>query len=179
MAVAAGLVVSLNGYAAEDNVVTEPQYLNSFFGLDPNGKLIELERTRVTFHAKTKALPGYYSVKMTTEFKPGSSPIRLPANVQFVVRGRSELDPASRFELRMLKASKSHREFVMTQGRGSVFGGGSRTNLDEGAIPLSFEEYGSNSYRLTATGPLAPGEYALAVRGMVSELYCFGVDGEK
>ncbi len=156
--------------------VAEPQYLNSFYALDGNGKLIELERQTVTFRAKTKMLPGYASVKMTTEFKPGHSPVRLAGTAQFIVRGRAPIDPLSRFELRALKASKDHRDFVMTQGHGSVFGASATSNPEEGAVAIRFEEYGASSYRITPVQPLAPGEYALAMRGLVSELYCFGVD---
>jgi hypothetical protein len=154
----------------------EPQYINSFYGVDANGKLIELERETVTFHTKMKVLPGYASVKMTTEFKPGRSSVRIDATTQFVVRGRAPIDPLSRFELRALKGSKDHRAFVMTQGHGSVFGGSATSNPSEGAVVIRFEEYGSSSYRITPDQRLAPGEYALAVRGFVSELYCFGVD---
>src|ERR1019366_9740452 len=59
--------------------VAEPQYMNSFYALDANGKLIELERQTVTFRTKAKVFPGYASVKMTTEFKPGHSPVRITA----------------------------------------------------------------------------------------------------
>jgi len=156
--------------------LAEPQYLNSFYALDSDGKLIELERETVAFHTKTKVLPGYASVKMTTQFKPGQSSVRLGASAKFVVRGRAPIDPLSRFELRALKGSKDHREFVMTQGHGSVFGGSATSNPSEGAVAIRFEEYGANSYRITPDKPLAAGEYALAVRGLVSELYCFGVD---
>jgi hypothetical protein len=154
----------------------EPQYIDSFYGVDANGKLIELEREAVTFHAKAKVLPGYASVKMSTEFKPGRSPVRITTIAQFIVRGRGPIDPLSRFELRVLKTSKDHREFVMTQGHGSIFGGSATSNLDEGAVAIRFEEYGVSSYRITPDQPLAPGEYALAMRGLGSELYCFGVD---
>ncbi len=41
--------------------VAEPQYINSFYAVDANGKLIELERETVTFHSKVRALPGYAS----------------------------------------------------------------------------------------------------------------------
>jgi hypothetical protein len=138
--------------------------------------LIELEPQTVTFRSKVRALPGYASVKMTTEFKPGRSPVRLAAIAQFVVCGRAPIDPLSRFELRALKGSKDHREFVMTQGHGSILGGSATSNPDEGAVAIRFEEYGTNSYRITLDKPLAAGEYALAVRGLVSDLYCFGVD---
>jgi hypothetical protein len=156
--------------------VAEPQYINSFYAVDANGKLIELERETVTFHSKVRALPGYASVKMTTEFKPGRSPVRMAATAQFIVRGRAPIDPLSRFELRALKGSKDHREFVMTQAHGSILGGSATSNPEEGAVAIRFEEYGANSYRITTDKPLAPGEYALAMRGFVSELYCFGVD---
>jgi len=59
--------------------VTEPQYIDSFYSVDPAGKLMELERQNVTtFHTKTRALPGYATVKMLAEFKPGHSSVRLP-----------------------------------------------------------------------------------------------------
>jgi hypothetical protein len=169
-------VGALNAQNEPSAPVAEPQYINSFYAADANGKLIQLERQTVTFHSKVRALPGYVSVKMTTEFKPGRSPVRMAATAQFIVRGRAPIDPLSRFELRALKGSKDHREFVMTQGHGSVFGGSATSNPEEGAVAIRFEEYGANSYRITPDKPLAPGEYALAVRGLVSELYCFGVD---
>jgi hypothetical protein len=166
---------TLNGQSTPD-AIAEPQYINSFSGVDSNGKLIELERNNVAFHAKTKVLPGYASVKMVAEFKPGKASVRMPANAQFIVRGRSLVDPMSLYQLRVLKSSKDRREIVITQGHGTVFGGGATSSMDEGAIPIRFEEYGANSYRITPEHPLPPGEYALALRGMVSELYCFGVD---
>ncbi len=168
--------IALEAQSGPSAPVAEPQYMNSFYALDANGKLIELERQTVTFRTKAKVFPGYASVKMTTEFKPGHSPVRITATAQFIVRGRAPIDPVSRFELRALKASKDHRDFVMTQGHGSVFGASATSNPEEGAVAIRFEEYGASSYRITPDRPLAPGEYALAMRGLVSELYCFGVD---
>jgi len=156
--------------------VAEPKYINSFYARGIDAKLIDLERQTVTFRTKVRALPGYASVKMTTEFKPGHSPVRINSTAQFVVLGRAPIDPLSRFELRMLKDSKSHREFVMSQGHGSIIGASATSSLDEGAVKIRFEEYGSNSYSITPDKPLANGEYCLAVRGLASELYCFGVD---
>lgn len=156
--------------------VVEPQYINSFSSVDSSGKLIDLERDTVTFHAKSKVLPGYASVKMEAEFKPAHASVRLSATAQFIVRGRSEINPESVYELRILKSSKDRRDFVMTQSHGTVFGGGATSNLDEGAVPIKFAEYGANSYRITPEQPLALGEYALTMRGFVTEIYCFGVD---
>ena len=154
----------------------EPQYINSFYAVDASAKLIELERQTVTFHAKSKILPGYASITMTTEFKPGRAPVRLPANSRFIVRGRTQIDPVTRFELKLLKASKDHREFIMSRTHGTILGASSTSGLDEGAIPIRFEEYGAGSYRITPDSPLVSGEYALTTRGLASELYCFGVD---
>ena len=161
--------------------IEEPKYLNSFSALNPkSGKFIELERTAVSFHAKVHALPGYASAKMTTQFKPGKSPVRLPSNAQFVVLGRAPIDPGSRYLLRVLKASKNNREFVLSSSHGYAVPGyvasSSTTSLSEGDIPILFEEYGEHSYRITPQQPLAPGEYALAVRGIPNEVFCFGVD---
>jgi hypothetical protein len=156
--------------------VAEPQYINTFSSIDVSVKLIDLEPATVTFYAKTKVFPGYATVKMVAEFKPGRSSVRVLPGARFVVRGRSPLDPASRYELRVLKSSKDHREIVITQGHGSVFGGGATSGMDEGLLPIRFEEYGVSSYRVIPEHPLPPGEYALGMRGMGTELYCFGVD---
>jgi hypothetical protein len=166
----------MDAQSPTDAPVAEPQYINSFYSTDSGGKLIELERDTITFHAKSKVLPGYASVKMESEFKPAHASVRLPSTAQFIVRGRSAINPASIYELRVLKTSKDRRDYVMTQSHGSVFGGSSTSNVDEGAVPIRFEEYGTNSYRIVPEHPLAPGEYALAFRGMVTEIYCFGVD---
>jgi len=158
--------------------VTEPQYVDSFYSVDSAGQLTELERQNVTtFHTKTRALPGYATVKMLAEFKPGHSSVRLPPDARFLVKGRiPTIDPASRFELRLLKASKGHREILMTQGHGTLLGGSAASKLDEGALPVRFEEYGADSYRITPMPPLAAGEYALGSPGFVTQLFCFGVD---
>jgi hypothetical protein len=95
---------------------------------------------------------------------------------QIIVRGHDHIDPASLYEFRRLEASKDHREFVTTQGHGSIFTGAKMTNLDQQALQVRLEQYGSSSYRIIPEQPLPPGEYTLAVRGRFSELYCFGVD---
>ena len=172
MAMASGTLQAQNNQGAD---VQEPQYINSFYALTPNGNLMELEFRNVFFHPRSWAVPGYASFKTIADFKPAESPVRLPANAQFVVRGRVDVDPATVYELRRLKGNSNHREFVMSQAHGSIVGGG--VKLDEGEIPLRFAEYGNNSFRIAPVQPLAPGEYALVVRGLYSRLYCFGVDG--
>jgi hypothetical protein len=176
MAMATGTLKAQNNPDANAQVA-EPQYINSFYALTPNGNFIDLEYKNVVLHPKGWAVPGYASVKTVADFKPGQSPTRLPASAQFVVRGRVNVNPATIYELRLLKGSKSHREFVLSQAHGSIVGGA--VNPEEGAIPIRFAEYGSSSFRIIPQQPLAPGEYALVVRGRYSQLYCFGVDGGK
>jgi hypothetical protein len=149
---------------------------NVFYAVNPVGELIPLDQETLTdFHTKTRALPGYASVKTMAELKPGHSSVRLNANLQFIVRGRASLDPNSRYELRQLKTDKSERESEMGRAHGTLMGGSAST-LDKNAIPIRVEEYGSDSYRITPERPVAPGEYGLGLRGVVAELYCFGVD---
>jgi len=176
MAMATGTLQAQNKSVANVQVV-EPQYINSFYALTPNGNLIDLEYRNVVLHPKNWAVPGYASVKTVADFEPSQSPIRLPASAQFVVRGRTNGYPATIYELRLLKGSKSHREFVLIQAHGSIVGGA--VNPEEGAIPIRFRQYGTSSFRIIPERPLAPGEYALMVRGRYSQLFCFGVDGNK
>jgi hypothetical protein len=172
MAMATGTLKAQN-----KSVAAEPQYINSFYALTPHGNFIDLEYKTVVFHPKSWAVPGYASVKTVADLKPSQSPIRLPASAQFAVRGRANVNPATIYDLRLLKGSKSHREFVLIQAHGSIVGGA--VNPEEGAVPIRFEEYGISSFRIIPQQPLAPGEYALVVRGRYSQLYCFGVDGGK
>jgi hypothetical protein len=176
MAMATGALKAQNNPDANVQVA-EPQYVNSFYALTPNGNFVDLEYKNVVLHPKSWAVPGYASVKMVADLKPSQSPIRLSASAQFVVRGPVSVNPATIYELRLLKDSKSHREFVMSQAHGSIVGGA--VNQEEGAIPIRFEEYGTSSFRIIPQQPLAPGEYALMMRGRYSQLYCFGVDGGK
>jgi hypothetical protein len=168
--------IPLSDSATQQSPVAEPKYINSFYASDGNSALIELEHQTVTFHAKDRMVPGYASFKNTTKFKPGRSPVRVADTAWFVVRGRAPIDPSSRFELRKLNSSKDQREFVMSQSYGTVLGHSGASDPEKDDVAIRFEEYGANSYRITPVKPLNPGEYALAVRGYISELYCFGVD---
>jgi hypothetical protein len=176
MALAAGTLKAQNNRNAYVPVA-EPQYINTFYSLTPNGNLVDLEYQNVVYRPKSWAVPGYASTKVVADIKPGQSVIQLPATAQFVVRGRVNVYPGTIFELHMLKGSKDHREFVMSQAYGSIVGGG--VNPESGSVPIRFEPYGTGSYRIIPEQPLAPGEYALMVRGRYSQLFCFGVSGPK
>lgn len=165
-----------NAQTIAEGSVTEPEYVDIFYALDAGGKLLDLERATVTYRSKVNAVPGYASVKMIAKFKPLHAPVRVLGTANFIVRGHEHVDPASVYELRLVRVAKSHREFVTTQGHGSIFTGAKMENLEEQAVPVRFEHQGANSYRIVPESPLPRGEYALLVRGKPSELYCFGVD---
>jgi hypothetical protein len=148
-----------------------------FYAIGTSGNLIELDRQTTSFHFKVKPLPGYATAKTIAELKPAHAAVRINVNAtQFVVRGRAPIDPSSRYELWLLRTARNHRELAMAEGHASILSASGTSKLDENAIPLQFDDYGGNSYRITPGHPLAPGEYAIALRGLVSELYCFGVD---
>jgi hypothetical protein len=116
-------------------------------------------------------------VKTLVEFEPGSSSARLNVDSpHFIIRGRAPIDPSSRYELRSVKSSKKRRQFEMLRGHGTLLGGSASSTLDNNAVPLRFEDYGLNSYSITPEHPLATGEYAFSLRGVASDLYCFGID---
>jgi len=156
--------------------VAEPQYLNEFYALGADGQLVALEHQNAVFKSHVKSFVAYATVKSEAELTSAHAPIRLSSNVQLVVKGRLPLDPASRFELRPLEVKGKHREIVLTKGHGSIAGASATSSFDEPGIPLHFEEYGEASYRFAPEKPLVPGEYAISVKGAITNLYCFGVD---
>jgi len=153
----------------------EPRYPNIFYAVDNNGVLIQLEHQTASIRTKMRALPGYASVKVMGKIEPGRSPVRVIGSTTFIVRGRSPMDPETHYELHELKASKHRREFMMTRAHGTLLGGQATSALEEGDIPIRFENDGADSYRITSASPLKPGEYALSLRGL-TDLYCFGVN---
>jgi hypothetical protein len=154
---------------------SEPRYVNTFYALDSSGKLIDLEHKTATLHAKTKALPGYATVKMLAEITPAQSPVRLEGSAQFVVKGRSSVDPASLYVLRMLKRTKSRREIEMSSGHGTLLGA-THSIAEEKIIPLRFHDYGQMSYRIEPESSLEPGEYGFSLRGIAMDFFCFSVN---
>ena len=86
----------------------EPTYSDVFFALDSTAaKLIPLERQAATIQGKAKFL-GYGGIKVSSQFKPAKSPVRLKSGVhlEFVVRSSiaalSTIDPATLYVLRTL-----------------------------------------------------------------------------
>jgi hypothetical protein len=70
MAMATGTLKAQNNPDAYVQVA-EPQYVNSFYALTPNGNFIDLEYKNVVLHPKSWAVPGYTSDKTVADFNPG------------------------------------------------------------------------------------------------------------
>ena len=160
----------------------EPQYNDVFFALDSSaGKLVPLERQTSTIKGKPKFL-GYGGIKVSSQFKPGNSPVRFKSGdqLEFIVRSAlatvSTVDPATMYVLRVLKKKGDSRELVMTESHGPLALGGTTSNLAEGVLPVNFEKFGEHSLKIVSQNPIPPGEYALSHRSGMMDIFCFGVD---
>ena len=158
-------------------IVQEPEFDDAFAGLDA-GKLIPLERQTSTIHAGGGGFM-VVGTKAAYEFPGAKSPVRFHSGTQldFVVRrafAASSVDPNTFYVLRKLTTKKKSRELVFMTGKFSPLGGGMKTNLQQGVLPVTFSKYGLSSFKVAADG-LVPGEYAFSlVSGQT--VFCFGVD---
>jgi hypothetical protein len=90
----------------------------------------------------------YGGIKVSSQFKPAKSPVRLKSGVhlEFVVRSSiaalSTIDPATLYVLRNLTRKGDKRELIITESHGPMALGGTTSNLAEGVIPVSFESFG-------------------------------------
>lgn len=168
--------------AAKGQQVPEPQYNDVFAAFDASAlKLIPLERQTATIQGKAK-FGGYGGIKLSSQFKPGKSPVRFRSSdrPQFVVRSiasaSASIDPTTLYVLRILRGKGDKRELVMTESHGPLGLGGATSNLAEGVRPVTFERFGEHSLKIMSEEPLPPGEYALSRRFGMTDLFCFGVD---
>ena len=157
---------------------TEPEYVNSFFLLDPAGSLEPLERQPVGVGAHTR-LMGLGGMGVSYEIQKDRSPIRVVAGarIEAVVRLENhDVDPATLVLLYPLKVDKGKRQLLIT-GVGFM-GSRSKSDLQSKQLEMSFTKYGQASLKITPTAPLAPGEYAFAIQSKDQQptAYCFGVD---
>ena len=162
---------------AQQNTQPEPEFADMFFRL-ADGKLLPLERETATIQGKASGFI-VMSTKAASEFPGAKSPIRFSSDqsLDFVVRSLmapATLDPNTLYVLRKLNSKKKSRELVIMNGHASPLGESAKTDLAQGALPVTFARYGDTSIRMT-TGHLPPGEYALS-RLYAQTVFCFGVD---
>lgn len=167
----------VSGAVLAQESVPEPEFNDVFVRLDA-GKLVPLERETSTMHAGGGGFM-VVGTKAANEFPGGKSPVRFQSNqpLEFIVRtpfAVASVDPSTMYVLKRLNAKKKSREAVFMTGHFSPLGGSTKTDMSQGAVPVTFTHYGNGSLKVI-TGPLTPGEYALS-RLYGQEAFCFGVD---
>jgi hypothetical protein len=171
-------MASLRPAAAQDaSKPQEPEYVNSFFLLEPGGNLEPLERQPVGVGGKASL----FSNKVQYEIQNEKSPVRIAAGAKteiIVKLENHDVDPATVVLLYPLKVAKAKRQLlIMGAGFMALH---TKSDLQSKQIQMVFTKYGQSSLRITSAAPLPPGEYAIAVQSQNQQLtaYCFGVDPE-
>jgi hypothetical protein len=166
------------GNAQNDQKPKEPDYVGSFFLLDASGDLKPLERQTAGMKGKVKAL-GFGGGEASYQVQGEHSTIRIPdgAPVAIIVKLAKENqdDPASLMDLYTLKSGKNLREITFVKRH---FMGGTNVGAQDKQVELAFAKYGESSVKITPSGALPAGEYAIAMHGQKSLpiVFLFGVD---
>jgi hypothetical protein len=161
--------------AQEAKNVQEPEYVGTVFYVDPAGALAPLEKQQPNTQTKVIGM-GYGGAKTSIIFNGPASPVRFKAgqDIQFVVRLNTPgIDPDTLVNLDVLKVSKDHREIVIAKA-GSM-GLHAKSTNGESQRPLNFTKYGEQSFKLTPTEPLGPGEYVITTK-LGQSAFLFGID---
>lgn len=155
--------------AAQDNNLSQQRYIGIVYYVQPSANLQALERQVPRPQASFKAL-GFGGVKAALELDAERASIRLPANqeLSFVVELPNGIDPRE-FRLYQLAASNGKRQFVISSG--SLF---NRPQVRQ-PIQINISRRDQDSYTITPSAKLEPGEYAFFAGGS-NEVFCFGVD---
>ncbi len=151
----------------------EPQYVNQYFSLGADGKLVALETASV--HHETKSHNNFISVKVASVdvIQGESSPIHLQPGATFIVRMNvGDVDPVTMIKLHTLTPGKGERDFVMGATSGHPFGGGPKHTTGEDSLPVTAKKWGEHSYAIQSTNALGPGEYAFLYG---QQAYCFSI----
>jgi hypothetical protein len=159
--------------------VEEPQYIGEFASIGPDGKLVALEKEKVTYEAKSHN--HFVSVSVTSDqvVPNAKSPVRVASAAHFVVHvnpGSDAIDPSTYLSLRPFVVKKDSRTIPMNTAKAGAFQGVKSTSAADTSIAVSFKKYGVSSLEIVPSQPLPPGEYVLAANGGGTGVYCFGVD---
>jgi len=155
--------------AAQDNSPSKQRYIGIVYYLQPSSKLQALDRQIPRPQTGIKMF-GFGGVKAVLELDAERASVRLPANqeLSFVVELPNGIDPRE-FRLYELAASNGKRQLMITNG--SVF---KRPQIRQ-PIQINISRYDQDSYKITPSSKLEPGEYVFFVGGS-NEVFCFGVD---
>jgi hypothetical protein len=152
-----------------------PEYVGVFVQLDTaTGQQTSLERQIPQARMRTKAF-GVGGGSGEYEFQGAHSSTRFRAGrpLTFLVRVESQShDPHSLIQFYKLDVtSKTRRMVTVTVG---IMGLGGHEKTQDYAMPYDAAKYGHDFFRITISGQLQPGEYALSTAD-AAEGYLFGI----
>lgn len=154
-----------------------PEYVGVFVQLDTaTGQQTSLERQVPRARMRMKAL-GFAGGSAEYEFQGTHSPTRFRAGrpLAFLVRVESQShDPHSQIQFFKLDVTNKVRRMVTVTVSAMGIDGGHEKTQDY-AVPFEAVKYGHDLFRITISGQLPPGEYALSMAD-AAEGYLFGID---
>ena len=165
---------------AQSNV-EEPQYVNQFDAIGPEGKLIPLETASVTMETKSHNRFITNSVTSNRVVAGASSSVRLPSTVHFVIKvpaGSDSVDPNTVVKLTAFVVENGKRAVPVAAAKGGMFQGVHSESATAATIALTFKKYGTSSLEIIPAQPLPPGEYTIGGVGLGQSATCFGVDAK-
>lgn len=172
----ADLAASLGQRSRSGGEIQEPGTVGGVpYVIDPNGKLLELERQTANHELKMRA-GGFGGGSSVIRFEGSRSPVRLQSAspIRFVLRaGGSATDPRLLFRVEQLKSAKDHREVTTVKARSPLLFGGAKSTRGAADVPFNATQCGRSSLCFTAATPLVPGEYVVTKGGYG---FLFGVD---
>lgn len=153
-----------------------PEYVGVFVQLDTaTGQQTSLERQTPRGRVRVKAL-GWGGASSEYEFQGTHSSTRYRSGrpLTFLVRVESQShDPRSLIQFYRLDVTNKVRRLVTATA--GAMGTGGRGRTQEYAMPFDATKYGDDFFRVTVSGQLPPGEYALSMSD-AAEGYLFGID---
>jgi len=160
----------------------DPKFLNHiyYYGKDT---LTDLEQASAHMISRTKAL-GYGGSEGGYSMDGEKSAVRFSSgdNIRFAVKMDVPMgDPSMMMRLYKFTAKKGSREAIVSSQAGRYQKG---KNHDDADTPYNIEKSGNDTYLITATSKLAPGEYGflnmMMMRGggmkVTYTVFAFGID---
>jgi hypothetical protein len=158
--------------AAQNDSPSKERYIGIVYYLQPSADLLALDREVPRSRTSVRAL-GFGGFKAVLELDGQRASVRLPANqlLSFVVELPNGIDPRES-RLYQLAAGNGKRRFVISNG---LFTG--PHNFPQ-PIQINISKHDQDSYKITPSAKLEPGEYVFFVAGSTgsNEVFCFGVD---
>ena len=152
---------------AQENKVPEPETIGVLFWHDAaNNALVPLDRETIS----VKVSPGFFKASAKIRVNGVNAKLRLKGDQKhaFIIQLANGVDP-NKIKLYLLKVDGDKR--VTTVATASGFG--SKSELK--TLPFDVTKWGQNSYKLTPSQALVPGEYTFNATDS-TDAFCFAID---